>query len=290
VLAAISRGALPATDGGRPADLLTNVAVGDGLSVRPLPGDAVLLNPPYGRVVAREPREWTSGLTTQAALFLDELLDACNRGAYVAAVLPEVLRSGSRYGRFRAQVERRLLIKAIEPAGLFDALTDVDVFLLAGQVGDRHLAPPARWTPKREGPRLEDICEISVGALVAYRDPGRGPWRAYLDAQSRSGADETIPEKRRRFRGPVVNPPFVVVGRTNRPNTGTAPRMRATIVRGVRPVAVENHLIVLRPHDHTLRGCRSVVGILESEPASLFLDERLRCRHLTVDAVREIPR
>jgi len=66
--------------------------------------------------------------------------------------------------------------------------------------------------------------------------------------------------------------------------------MRATIVRGVRPVAVENHLIVLRPHDHTLRGCRSVVGILESEPASLFLDERLRCRHLTVDAVREIPR
>jgi hypothetical protein len=49
-------------------------------------------------------------------------------------------------------------------------------------------------------------------------------------------------------------------------------------------------LIVLRPHDHTLRGCRSVVGILESEPASLFLDERLRCRHLTVDAVREIPR
>jgi hypothetical protein len=290
VLAALSRGALPTEGCARPADLLSNIAVGDGLSIQPLPGDGVLLNPPYGRVVAPARREWTSGLTTQAALFLDELLDGCDHGVYIAAVLPEVLRSGSRYGRFRAHVERRVDVKVIEPAGLFDALTDVDVFLLSGDVGDRQLTGSARWTPKREGPRLADICEISVGALVAYRDPARGLWRAYIDAQSCRGADETIPEQRRRFRGAVVNPPFVVVGRTNRPTTGSAPRLRATIVRGKRPVAVENHLLVLRPQDHTLRGCRTVMGILESEQASLFLDERLRCRHLTVDAVREIPR
>jgi hypothetical protein len=32
------------------------------------------------------------------------------------------------------------------------------------------------------------------------------------------------------------------------------------------------------------------VRIIESDCASAFLDERLRCRHLTVGAVREIPR
>jgi hypothetical protein len=290
VLAALSRGATPTQSCACPAELLSNIDVGDGMSIQPLPNDAVLLNPPYGRVVVPTPRQWTSGLTTQAALFLDELLDACSPGAYVAAVLPEVLRSGSRYGRFRTEIERRLDVKVIEPAGRFDALTDVDVFLLSGDAGDRQPTQSARWTPKRDGPRLADICEISVGALVAYRDPGRGPWHAYVDAQSRGGADEMTPGQRRRFRGAVIKPPFVIVGRTNRPNRGSAPRLRATIVRGERPVAVENHLVVLRPQDQTLRGCRTVVGILESKKASLFLDERLRCRHLTVDAVREIPR
>ena len=290
VLAAMSRGAAPDDDLTRPTELLTNVTVGDGLTARTLSKDAVLLNPPYGRVPAPADCEWTSGKTTEAALFVDRVLHSSSRGAYVAVILPEVLRAGSRYERWRALVESRLAVATIQPAGVFDALTDVDVFLLTGDVGRTRTTVLTSWTPRVHGARLGDLCEVSVGALVDYRDPGVGPWRAYLDARGRGGLREAIPQRRRRFAGTVVRPPFVVVGRTNRPNQGAGPRIRATVVRGARPVAVENHLLVLRPFDHTVRGCRALVGIVESDRASEFLDERLRCRHLTVGAVEEIPR
>jgi hypothetical protein len=290
VLAALSRGAVLAADLHRPADLLTNVTCADGLTVRPRSGDAVLLNPPYGHVPAPAGCEWTSGRTTEAALFLDRILDACSPGTYVAAILPEVLRAGSRYGRFRSVVERRLAVRTIQPAGVFDALTDVDVFLLGGDAGKGRMIDSARWTPRVHGPCLGDLCEVSVGALVDYRDPGLGSWHAYLDARGRGRMREVEPRPRRRFDGTVVEPPFVVIGRTNRPTQGAGPRVRASIVRGERAVAVENHLLVLKPRDHTVRGCRALVRIVESERASEFLDERLRCRHLTVGAVEEIPR
>jgi hypothetical protein len=290
VLAALSRGAVSVTDLQRPAELLTNITVADGLALRPLSGDAVLLNPPYGRIPAPMDCQWASGGTTEAAVFLDSILDACSPGAYLAAVLPEVLRAGSRYERFRSEVESRLAIRTIQPAGVFDALTDVDVFLLSGDARRDAASGTAGWVPRIRGAQLGDLCEVSVGALVDYRDPGLGAWHAYLDARSRSGMREAVPELRRRFRGTVVEPPFVVVGRTNRPNQGVGPRVRATIVRGRRPVAVENHLLVLTPYDYTVRGCRALVRIVESDRASAFLDERLRCRHLTVGAVREIPR
>jgi hypothetical protein len=290
VLAALRRGARPVADLARPGDLLTNIEVADGLTMLPASGDAVLINPPYGRVPAPSDCEWTSGMTTEAALFLDHILDACSPGAFLAAILPEVLRAGSRYQRLRSLVERRLAMGTIQPAGVFDALTDVDVFLLTGDVRRRETAACAQWTPRIHGPRLGDLCKVSVGALVDYRDPGLGQWHAYLDARGRGGMREAVPQRRRRFAGTVVEPPFVVIARTNRPNQGTGPRIQATVVRGRQPVAVENHLLVLRPYDHTVRGCRALVRIVESPRASEFLDERLRCRHLTVGAVQEIPR
>jgi hypothetical protein len=290
VLAALRRGAVSVMNLHRPADLLTNITVADGFALRPLSSDAVLLNPPYGRIRTPPDCQWASGMTTEAALFLDHMLDTCAPGCYVAAVLPEVLRAGSRYERFRSAVERRLIVRTIQPAGVFDALTDVDVFLLTGDTRRDGKADVARWIPRVHGPCLGDLCEVSVGALVDYRDPGLGPWHAYLDARGRGGVREVVPGLRRRFTGTVVKPPFVVIGRTNRPNLGSGPRIRATIVRGERAVAVENHLLVLKPYDYTLRGCKALVRIIESDHASAFLDERLRCRHLTVGAVREIPR
>ncbi len=252
-------------------------------------GTVLLLNPPYGRVPAPHDIAWTSGLTTEAALFLYSLVNRMPTGAFVAAVLPEVLRAGSRYDRFRSVVARYLAIQAVIPAGRFDALTDVDVFLLAGAVRPSE-GSNVRWTPEAGGPRLEDVCDVRIGPLVAYREPHLGPWRRYIDASTRGLGRDVRPESCRRFRGTVFEPPFVVVGRTNRPVSGPGPRLRATIVRGNDPVAVENHLVVLIPHDHTIRGCRCLVRIVESGRASAFLDRRLRCRHLTVEAVRNIPR
>jgi len=230
-------------------------------------------------------------MTTEAAVFVDALLDVCAPGAVLAAVLPEVLRGGSRYDRFRVAVERRLDVSAVQSAGVFDALTDVDVFMLAGTVRPvPSLQSSVSWTLASGSARLQDVCDVRVGTVVANRDPHLGPWRLYLDARELAGATTVRPTRHRRFRGTVFEPPFVVFGRTNRPEKGDRPRVRPTVVVADSSVAVENHLIALLPYDNSVSGCRKLAAIVESSRASAFLDERLRCRHLTVRAIGDIPR
>ena len=290
-LAAISRGAYPTEGHPEPAALLDSIAVGDGLKLRPQAGAAVLVNPPYGRVQAPKDRDWTAGQTTEAAVFLDTLLDRCSVDVHIAAVLPEVLRAGSRYERFRAAVEKRLSIAVVEPAGVFDALTDVDVFLLSGKTSAAKEKRPAfRWTPPTPPKQLDEISDVRVGSVVANRDPHLGPWQLYVDARDIGGKSTLRPTRHRRFKGTVIQPPFVAVGRTNRSNVGNAPRVHGTVVVANQPVAVENHLLVVIPKKRTQAACREIVKIIESQRATNFLDERLRCRHLTVSALREVPR
>lgn len=289
-IAAFSRGARPTGAAAQPAALLTNVAVGDGLELRHGCGDAVLLNPPYGRVVAPAGCRWASGSTTAAAIFLDAILEACEPGVQIAGVLPEVLRAGSRYDRFRADVERRAAVEAVEPLGVFDALTDVHVFVFAGRTRPRRGRGTGDWVGALAGERLGDICDVSVGAVVPHRDPHSGPWRLYLDARSRGSLPDVQPGRKRRFAKRVFDPPFVVLPRTSRPEERERMGLRSTVVLADRAVAVENHLLVLMPHDRTLVACREVAALVESSAAAQFLNERLRCRHLTVRAVRDIPR
>jgi hypothetical protein len=287
-LAALSRGARPLGREINLAVLLPEVKVGDGSKLTVERGDALLLNPPYGQTVVEADCSWSTGRTNRAAVFLDALLDQSGPGVYIAALLPEVLRSGSRYGRFRDQLERRIEISKIASVGLFDDHADVDVFLLSGRTGSK--GGKAIWNEAPEGDRVGDICTVRVGAVVANRDPRRGPWHFYLDARDAGGRVRVSPNRKRRFRGSTFDPPFVVVGRTSRPEESNGGRLRPTIVVAEGPVAVENHLIVLTPDDHTIRGCRRLVGSLNSPSAQSFLDRRLRCRHLTVGAVREVPR
>ena len=70
-IAAVARGAKPVGIVSRPAALLTNIRSGDGLQLDFAAGDAVLLNPPYGLVVAPDGCGWCAGLTTAAAVFVD---------------------------------------------------------------------------------------------------------------------------------------------------------------------------------------------------------------------------
>lgn len=291
VMAAIVRGALPSSKLQKPTSLLGSIAVGDGTRLGPKKGSALLLNPPYGRVAAPSKCNWTSGKTTEAAVFLDKLLNACPTGVHLAALLPEVIRSGSRYGRFRHHVESKLNIKAVEPAGLFDASTDVDVFLLTGETREQDQRDePFNWVPLAPDASLGDIAEVRVGSVVANRDPKRGPWRLYLEARDISSKNQFRPMRRRRFEGTVFEPPFVVVGRTNRANRTRGPRLQAAIVDADQPIAVENHLMIISPSTSTMSACKDVVELLESNAASEYLDKRLRCRHLTVGALKEIPR
>ena len=91
----------------------------------------------------------------------------------------------------------------------------------------------------------------------------------------------------RRFEGRVFSPPFVVVRRTSRP--GDKHRALGTIINNARPVAVENHLLVLLPKDGTVKACRELLRVLRKPQTTQWLDQYIRCRHLTVSALADLP-
>jgi hypothetical protein len=91
----------------------------------------------------------------------------------------------------------------------------------------------------------------------------------------------------RRFSGRCVEPPFVAVRRTSRPGEPT--RARPAVVTGAEPVAVDNHLLVVRPHDGALDACHELAAWLRKPESTNWLDEHYRCRHLTVGALKSLP-
>ena len=224
---------------------------------------------------------------------MDSLLANCKKGTNVAAILPDVLRSGSRYEKWRAHISRRAAIGRASIWGIFDPWADVDVFLLEGSVGRENLEQSvANWLGLKESKvkeTLSSITEISVGALVPHRHRNRGPWRPYLHAQglARWGRVNVASLPKRRFNGTAFLPPFVAVRRTSRP--GDSGRAVGTVIVGDRPVAVENHLIVIKPNDASLATCEKILSQLRSDVTDQWLNHRIRCRHLTVRAMQELP-
>ncbi len=63
----------------------------------------------------------------------DKYLRCLPKGCLVSAILPDVLRSGSRYEEFRKFVSKSMKATA-DVWGSFNNKTDVDVFLLSGVV------------------------------------------------------------------------------------------------------------------------------------------------------------
>ena len=95
----------------------------------------------------------------------------------------------------------------------------------------------------------------------------------------------SLPKKR--FSGTLFSPPFVAVRRTSRPvDSG---RAIGTLVIGDCRVAVENHLLVVRPKDPSVEACEEVLRLLKEDRTDRWLNNRIRCRHLTVSALRELP-
>jgi hypothetical protein len=291
------------------------IRVGDGLDREPMLGwrGRVVLNPPFLKVQAPDDCSWGSGTVSSAAVFVDHCLRHAAAGTRVTAILPDVLRTGERYTAWRREVERRAEVERIEVHGIFDPAVDVDVFFLdlvvrAGAPVDPRdpttvLSRTGRveadtaagersgvwWNaPVLTGERLEHYFALSVGAVVPHRHAEEGPEVAYLHATDAPawGVVRRI-STRRQFSGRLETPPFVVVRRTSGPHD--AQRAIATIVLGKRPVAVENHLIVLRPLDGTEATCHAALPILRSNETKAWLNERIRCRHLTVAALREVP-
>lgn len=291
VMLALAKGARPAqalppnTD-----ELLPGIRVGNGRSPESV-GDAsvVLLNPPYGQVVAPRGLRWGSGRITEAGLWVIEVLNRLSSQGRAVAILPDVLRAGSRYARWRAEVASIARIGQVESLGQFDAATDVDVFLVDLERRSERRTSAFSWpTPSPGDDTLEAICRISVGPVVDRRDPHEGPSVAYITTRELPQYGDYRPARERQSNRPLFRPPFLVVRRTSRPTVSEA-RLRPVLIRGTRSVAVENHLVVLEPRIRSLAECRRLAVALASPWVTAWLNERLRMRHLTVVALRELP-
>jgi hypothetical protein len=253
----------------------------------------ILLNPPFSMAPVPKECDWGGGSVNQAAIFLDTCVSSAQTGTHILAILPDVLRSGSRYRAWRRGIEKHATVERIGLNGQFDSWTDVHVFLLyLRKRSDRFFLTKAKGTGLKRstssGSRLQDLAEVCVGPVVPHRDPKSGPWRKFICARSASPWQVIRSIKRsRRFTGRVFDGPFVVVRRTSRP--GDPYRAIASIVAVSKPVAVENHLLVLIPNAKTLANCRTIVELLRNERTNLWLDHRIRCRHLTVRSLGAIP-
>lgn len=248
---------------------------------------AFLFNPPF--VATNSPTEltWASGLVNNAAVFLAKLIQEKRPEAPISAILPEVLRSGTRYKRFREHIASAGVSGDVEMLGRFDRWTDVDVFstLLHSSI------EPKLWVPKIESPNgavVGDFFSVNVGPVVPHRHPNKGQWSRFICAKTTPRWNLSFePKLNRRFKGKLFRPPFVVVRRTSSPSDND--RAVATVVTGKKDVAVENHLLVLTPASHRLEACVNLALQLKEKSTTSFLNKAIRCRHLTTGVVSQIP-
>jgi hypothetical protein len=295
VLAAYSRGAR-ATRAERLAvgDVLSHLEVRDSLAgpTDLPPTSHFVLNPPFIHVVAPSDCEWSGGQVSAAAVLLERCLRDAPPESRIFAILPDVLRSGSRYADWRRVVESRATIQRIEVYGPFDAYADVDVFILDLRTKARDATPAIedpRWRMATAATRtLGDLCVVSTGAVVPHRHAVIGQEFPYLHSRNAPAwATVSELEDRRRFAGTVVQPPMVVVRRTSSPSDRQRPI--GTIILGNEPIAVENHLLVLKPKKGGETTCQEILSVLQAPATRNWLNQRIRTRHLTVASIQEIP-
>lgn len=252
----------------------------------------VVVNPPFGYMEAPEGCRWARGKIQIAGWFMERLLRMAAKGQQIAAILPDVLRSGSRYRRWRELVGTLVSDITVESAGRFDEVTDVDVFILratACKDGSISAAwPEVVRSEKEPTSKVSDYFDIHVGSVVPHRDRNEGKSYPYIHART-AVAWQTLEHvnETRQSGGRVFAPPFVVVHRTSSPADRN--RCVGSIVNEISEVAVENHLIVLSPKDGTLQSCQQLLKSLQSSATNEWLNRRIRCRHLTVSALADLP-
>jgi len=291
LLAAKRTGILPPLQPSVLAETFPNIRVADSLnaSLRLENVDLIVMNPPFGYVTAPDDCAWSCGRVNHAALFVDQMIRDVSEGTQIAAILPDVLRSGSRYVEWRERMREKGEVIRETPLGLFDQWTDVDVYFFHF----RKFLPPNRscrkaWPAAKPTYGVGKRFKIHVGPVVPHRHGETGPLVRYIHARAIAPWEDCSDIKEtRRFAGRLFSPPFVAVRRTSKPDTGH--RAIATLVLGNKPVAVENHLVVLLPKDRTVQTCRRLIRRLRSTRTDVWLNSRLRCRHLTTRALAEMP-
>ncbi|WP_019615122.1 N-6 DNA methylase [Psychromonas ossibalaenae] len=245
-----------------------------------------IMNPPFSSWDSPEVNYWKKGKVNSAGVVLDHYIRNLPDECVISAILPDVLRSGSRYEEWRSYTSNNL-IGNCEVIGRFNKKTDVDVFLLTGllKTSNENIS----WFKSlQEYTPVSEFFDVCIGPLVAYRDPEKGPRYPYVHPKN-APVWETLKElsETREFTGRIIEPPFVVIRRTSSPSDKS--RASATIIATAEAVAVENHLIVIRPKSSTIKDCKKLLKVLKSPKTNDFLNDRMRCRHLTVGIVKQIP-
>jgi len=278
------------------ASLLLSIRVQDGLQAGAdiKASTHIVTNPPFAFVRVPVDCRWSSGSANCAALFMDVITEHAEPATRVFAILPDVLRSGTRYASWRKLIAGRLKAIKTDIIGRFSATADVDVFLLEGvKKSARPKTTP--WSlatapaPARSDVRVVgDHFSVQVGTVIPHRHKKRGPHVPYLTA--RNCKPWTTLERfseYRSFQGALFRPPFVVVRRTSGPRD--VDRAVGTLVLGDHQVAVENHLLVVRPRSSTRSDCDELLRLLKQKSTTDWLNQRIRCRHLTVSAIKYLP-
>lgn len=269
---------------------LTYIKQGNCLDYKPQMGDAthIIMNPPFNSSENAVNYKWAKGKISNAAVYYYEIANSAKDGCCITAILPDVLRSGSRFENWRTNIAP-LGQSEVSNEGRFDTHTDIDIFILSGTVSENSRCEiPWQAKETKFDLSIKDFFDVSVGAVVPYRDPHEGNLYPYIHPKSLPKWGElTSPEEYRHFLGRTYTPPFVAIRRTSGPRDKS--RVVPTLILGREPIAVENHLIVLKPKRNGVKQCREVMKMLKQDYVNDFLNTRIRCRHLTVTAVSEIP-
>lgn len=285
------------TFGGEPRNKLPNNFIcGDALKNIEFinKADCILTNPPYlTKIIKDEEVDWAAGALQYSGYFVWKIIKNLKKGKRFIAILPDVLRSGARYEKWRREIELMTKSLKVEVVGNFGSSVQVDVFILdciKGGKSNQKLKNKWHITENPTKKNLGDVCSVSVGPVVDYRDPKKGAYYPFIDAKN-IGVDLEICSNhissKRRFSKKVIKAPFIVARRTSSPLDKK--RLRMTLIKGTSEVAVENHLIVIKPKDNKYKTCKDLMLELNSEKHDKWVNNRLRCRHLTVSALKEMP-
>jgi hypothetical protein len=248
----------------------------------------ILSNPPFSHTQSPLKCEWANGRVSCAAVFVTKCLAQADHGSRLIAILPDVLRTGSRYVRWRKQVEECSNAMSVEILGRFDKQTDIDVFVLDATCSQSAGMASTWCMPTPVESTIGDLFEVHVGPVVGFRLNGQGPWHTFLhsselpiDGKASDFATSI------RFQGKTYEPPFVAVRRTSKAEYKT--RCLATLVTGRSPLAVDDHLLIVSPKDGKVSTCKRLLKVLADAQTTTWMNARIRCRHLTVSALRDVP-
>ncbi len=276
----------------RLAELLPQIQSRSGMGPWSLPAEPTLIvvNPPFSYGVATKGCAWATGRISKAASFMDRCLQNASEGTRLLAILPDVLRTGTRYERWRRMVEQRARIHTVEIVGQFDDQTDISVFVLDLEVCAQVVNQQADWArPSQSGSRtVKDVFDVRVGSVVPFRLDGTGSWVPYAHSEELPPWETVrVLKQNIRFKGTTYSAPFVAIRRTSKADYQV--RCVGTLVTGHKPTAVENHFLVALPRDKKVGTCKKLLELLRQDSTSNWMNERIRCRHLTVGSVGDLP-